>query len=319
MTERASLLTEEEALEALLPEWTALWERTPAATPFQHPAWALPWWRAFHPGRLRVVALRDGCTLTGLLPLYEDGGVLRLLGAGVTDVQDALLPGGWGAAPDLLAEAGGGVVTLDLPDLPDEATLRRLPVPPGWREEAGPGDVCPVLEPPSALPAAMRRELRHARARAERRGPLSELTADSGSRADLLEGLYALHDARWRARGEPGVLADPRVRAFHREATDGLLRAGLLRLQGLAIGGTLAAVHYGLARAGRWYYYLGGFDPELAAISPGTLAVGAALEAAVRAGAGSFNFLRGREAYKYRWGAEDRPGWRRRLVLQKTM
>src|SRR3954467_7238622 len=43
-----------EGLTRLLPQWWALWDRCPSATPFQSPAWLLPWWRAFQPGGLLV-------------------------------------------------------------------------------------------------------------------------------------------------------------------------------------------------------------------------------------------------------------------------
>jgi len=32
-------------VEALAPAWDDLWRRAPGATPFQSPAWLLPWWR----------------------------------------------------------------------------------------------------------------------------------------------------------------------------------------------------------------------------------------------------------------------------------
>jgi Acetyltransferase (GNAT) domain len=43
------------------------------------------------------------------------------------------------------------------------------------------------------------------------------------------------------------------------------------------------------------------------------LVIDYAIRAAVREGAAEFDFLRGREAYKYRWGATDRLTYRRRL------
>ncbi len=94
----------------------------------------------------------------------------------------------------------------------------------------------------------------------------------------------------------------------------GLLAAGLLRFWTLTIHGTVAGAYYGFARASAAYAYLGGFDPEFAYESPGTLLVGAAIEAAWRDGAGQFHFLRGQEPYKYEWGARDL--WtRRRLTV----
>jgi CelD/BcsL family acetyltransferase involved in cellulose biosynthesis len=59
----------------------------------------------------------------------------------------------------------------------------------------------------------------------------------------------------------------------------------------------------------RWYDYIGGFDPEFALLSPGTLLIGHALDAATAEGATATDFLRGAEPYKYRWGAVDQPMW----------
>jgi CelD/BcsL family acetyltransferase involved in cellulose biosynthesis len=99
---------------------------------------------------------------------------------------------------------------------------------------------------------------------------------------------------------------------WHREAAPRLLAAGLLRPLSLRIAGKLVAVLYALADAHavpdrRWFYYLGGFDPDAAALSPGTLLVGHAIEQAQAEGAAVFDFLRGDEPYKQRWGATNQP------------
>ena len=62
------------------------------------------------------------------------------------------------------------------------------------------------------------------------------------------------------------------------------------------------------------YYYLGGFDPAAKHLSPGTLLIGHAVERAVEAGAEAFDFCKGREPYKYLWGATDTPTFTRRLT-----
>jgi len=112
------------------------------------------------------------------------------------------------------------------------------------------------------------------------------------------------------------VLADPRVRRFHGDAILGLLQAGLARLYALEIGGSTAGVYYGFVHAGRAFAYLHGFDPTYEYESPGTILVGHAIEEAVREGAREFHFLRGRESYKYRWGARDR--WNRRRTFRRV-
>ena len=95
-----------------------------------------------------------------------------------------------------------------------------------------------------------------------------------------------------------------------------MLDAGMLRLYLLRIGGSTAAAYYGFTVNRSAYAYLSGFHPKFAALSPGTQIVAHAIEEAVREGAREFHFLRGGEAYKYAWGAIDRPNtvlsWRRR-------
>src|SRR4051794_40342075 len=83
------------ALEALAPAWWDLWRRCPAATPFTSPAWALPWWRTFGPGKLCGAAVWDGHALVALAPIYLEEGALgaRLLpiGIGISDALDVLV------------------------------------------------------------------------------------------------------------------------------------------------------------------------------------------------------------------------------------
>jgi CelD/BcsL family acetyltransferase involved in cellulose biosynthesis len=40
-----SEIDSQQALEALGPEWRALWERIGDSTPFQSPEWLIPWWQ----------------------------------------------------------------------------------------------------------------------------------------------------------------------------------------------------------------------------------------------------------------------------------
>jgi CelD/BcsL family acetyltransferase involved in cellulose biosynthesis len=123
----------------------------------------------------------------------------------------------------------------------------------------------------------------------------------------MLEALFTLHAARWSERAQPGVLADAAVVAWHREAAPLLLAAGVLRLHGLRLDGEWIALAYVLAHGDRSRYYIGGFDPRHAALSPGALLIEHAIACAHAEGARAFDFLRGAEPYKYRWGAVDEP------------
>src|SRR5437868_3942575 len=58
--------------------------------------------------------------------------------------------------------------------------------------------------------------------------------------------LVRLHQARWQAQGQSGVLADSRVLEWHRQALPLLQRSGLLRLCSLRLNGETIAVQYSM-------------------------------------------------------------------------
>ena len=124
---RVEVVESTAGLRALARDWEALWQRVPETTPFQSPAWLVPWWHHFGPGRLATITLRKAGRLRGVLPLYHAagraGGALRLLGGGNTDYLDVLVEPGW--AGEL-----GPVIIEALAEIrePDEAVrLERLP------------------------------------------------------------------------------------------------------------------------------------------------------------------------------------------------
>ena len=162
--------------------------------------------------------------------------------------------------------------------------------------------------------------LRTASRRAAQLGKVSveAVNASASNLEELLAGLLHLHRARWHERGEQGVLEDRTVRAFHREAARGLHARGALALYGLRIDGQLVSTFYGFVDRQAVRYYLGGFEPAYARASVGALVVAHVLEQAQRRGAREFDFLRGREPYKYAWGAQDRPLFRLRLYRPKA-
>jgi CelD/BcsL family acetyltransferase involved in cellulose biosynthesis len=304
-------------LETNVAEWWDLWRRSPSATPFQSPAWLIPWWGTFAPGKLCVLAVRHGATLVGLAPFYvEASGRALPLGVSVSDYLDVLVdPDHLASAGDVLSGAIADSLHADmsswvLPEL--RPTAQALDLAPDAIGELHPGDVCPVLAIPDqgcelseVVPQARMRKVRMARHRAERVGGYAIEVCDAPVLADALGDLVRLHASRWAERGG-GIFADERVEAFHRKALPALERAGLLRLLRCRIGGEVAGVYYGLRDGNCAYAYIGGFDPQHSYASPGTLLIAAAIEDALAAGAREFHFLRGDEPYKHAWGAVDR-------------
>jgi CelD/BcsL family acetyltransferase involved in cellulose biosynthesis len=312
--------------------WAALFARVPDATPFQHPAWLLPWWRHVAEGTPQVLALREAGDLVALFPFYRYDAERKLfpLGVATTDYLDALVaPGHEDAAMDALLghlpAMRGTFGSAEWPQLRPGSPLLRGTAPAGWADEITPAEPCPALELPAAsdglrerVSSKTLRDLRTARRRAMEAGAEVGI-ASSDELEELTEALFRLHAARWATRDEAGVLAERRVQAMHRDAIPALHEAGLLRLFSLRLGGRPVGVIHALAdppgRADRTLYlYLQGFDPAAERLSPGMLLVGAAVDHAIAEGFHAVDFLRGQERYKRFWGAVDRPTFRRILT-----
>jgi CelD/BcsL family acetyltransferase involved in cellulose biosynthesis len=307
-----------DGLAELEPDWARLWARCPDATPFQHPAWLLPWARHHAPRRCAAVALRAAGDLVGLLPVFCWEGAALLAGTGPSDRADALLlPQFIGHATSLLASVPEAAPEpfdrIDLQQLAPTSPLLGA-APDGWTGSEEDGDACLVapLRGEHGLAATSGRQRshwRHALRQLERAGGAVGLATPEEVPA-AVEDLLRLNALRW---GEAGALADPLLRATLREAGPALERAGLLRLHQVTLGGERIAVL--MALAGPWAHhgYNGGFDPAHARLSPSAILVGAAMAQAAREGLGHFDFLRGHEAYKGVWGAEPSP-LRRRVL-----
>jgi CelD/BcsL family acetyltransferase involved in cellulose biosynthesis/glycosyltransferase involved in cell wall biosynthesis len=327
----SAVLTTCSELEDLLPQWLRLW-RDCGSTPFQSPHWLLLWWKHFGAdGQLCMAVLRRYGELAAVLPFWlrgtEETGAreLLLMGSGVSDSLDALYDPEArelcaAFASEHLAASAQRWAVCDLQELPAGSPLldARLPRYP-WSERSV-QSVCPALKLEGdlarSIPAAMLRRWRYYQRRLQRSARIILENADRQNFEQCFTDLIALHQARWNARGQPGVLSDPAVAGFHREAARCLMQEGALRLYLLRVDGAPAASYYGFQWRGRAFYYLGGFDPRLSGLNPGTVLVGHAIEQAVAEGSREFCFLRGNEAYKYSWGARD--GFTYRRIIRKA-
>jgi CelD/BcsL family acetyltransferase involved in cellulose biosynthesis len=319
-----------DALAALVPRWSELADRDPSATPFQRAEWLLPYCRAFSVDSPWAIAAWHGERLAALLilVLYEDGGrrMATLLGAGRSDLQDALADPGLapGALASILCRVAERRVRFDallLEHLPAQGWLATADVPAGLRCADDEDEPCPAV----ALPADVRgltdlvaphvlESARYGLRRLARTGDAEIVPATVANLDQHLAALFELHAARWGARGEAGVLGDARVQAFHADSSRALAAAGLLRGYRLLVDGRAVAAWHGFAERGRVFYYLGGFDPRFRAASPGSVLLRHAVEDAIRRGDRHLDLLRGRERYKYEWGAVDAPALRRVLT-----
>ena len=314
---RVEFISDPRRLEQLEPGWRALWSAIPAATPFQSPDWILPWWRHYGEGRLLSFALWRNDQLAGLAPLYiYDKGTgparrIFLLGTGNSDYLDAIF------CPRFRRSCWKTLATeiANRQELWDECDFQRLrphsPLLQGlggeprlianWNEE----EPCVALELSPATPTdrMLKTTNTYARKLQEKEGFCIE-HATVASLEELLSAFEQLHQRRWHAKGFSGVLSEDRDRSFHREVASRSLKAGTLMLYAMRIQEKIVSVVYGFHHRNRTYSYLTGFDPDYRRHSVGTILVGHAIRQSIEQHR-SFDFLKGQEPYKYRWGAHD--------------
>lgn len=313
------ILRTQDELHNLRPAWEQLWRSDPGTTPFQSPAWLLPWWGQFNEGSLRVAAVYRSESLRALLPFYlytepaEGGRKLFPLGVATSDYLDGIFARDCTTADILI-----GLDSLFAEDDWDSFEVTQLR--PGSRfhsalqqsgfhgllsghaERVSRLDAVPLAQ----LPLKIRRNAMYYRNRAARKGTLELTIASNQNWLDAFEALERLHTARWNLTGDPGVLADPRVRAWHREAIPQLFAEDLVRLYCLRLNGEIIAALYILidppSRSARTQYiYLPAFSPEHADLRPGSLMLALATDQAAREGFATIDFLRGDESYKDLW------------------
>ncbi len=338
------------AFEALHAEWDDLLNRSSRASVYQSWEWNETWWRVFgRAKRLRLLQVRDGGRLVGLAPLYVSrhlGTPLRrmaFLGTGPADYLDVLADdacaGEVAAAVLRHIGAGRGDDLADLQQLAPTSLLlaaaREAGCVPEPRHMAiAAQEPCPFVTLPGdwdtyskQLGKKMRGNLGYSERLLERSfGSVEYRLSEPARLAEDLSDLFALHQRRWRARLLPGALAGGPIRRFHRMVAERFDKRGWLRLHSLHVDGRAVASLYCFRFRERTAYYLGGFDPEMARYSLGTLLTGRAIRQAIEEGAAEFDFLRGDEPYKERWATDRRVNhrlllshprsWRSRALLR---
>lgn len=305
------------SVEDIADEWSAL--AAEAGTVFGTPEWAATWWRHFGHGRSsHLHACRTpGGRLLAVLPLYMDTlgplQALRFIGHGPGDHQGPLCrpidrPVVGRALRRVVRESGADLL-LGEQLAADEGWSGLL----GGRVLADEGN--PVLRfvPGAAWgdvlaswSASLRRKTQVAVRRLERaHGPVGHRVSQGGERlAADVDRLMALHASRW---GEQETAFARRDAAFHREFAVVADARGWLQLSFLDVAGETVASVYNLRFGGVESQYQQGRDPAWEHASVGFLALVESMRLAHADGMREYRFLRGGEAYKYRFATAD-PG-----------
>ena len=328
------LISGEAVFDTLAEEWDALAGRGMTDTPFQKLAYQRSWWKNVHPvdGQLNSVVVHnsDGeLTAVACLYLTEDGKVRFNGCVEETDYLDIIATArdaqaSWQAiVPFMLSDEFPAWHHLELCNVP-AASVTRQALPEvagghGLTVVESVNEVCPIITLPDSFDAYLenleskqRREISRKLRRANGAdGELHIVSQEDDLASEVDAFLTLLQKSTFEKRD---WLNDGRRALFH-ETANAAQRDGTLQLIFLEFDGQKAAALFNFDYAGRIWVYNSGLDPDLfAALSPGVVITAKAIELAINEGREEFDFLRGDEEYKYRFGAEDSSVYRLQIV-----
>ena len=313
-------------------EWNALLENSVSHVPFLRYEYLRAWWATrgggeWTDGQLVILAARRGDELVGVAPLFSaaragETPALHLLGSvEISDyldliVREADLPGFLDGLLEYLAAAEiSGAARLDLSNLLDSSptlpALQAAAQRAGWTYAQQQLEHSPYITLPgdwetylAGIDKKQRHEIRRKMRRAEE-APLP-VRWYVVSDADALEGEMDAFLELMAYDPEKTAFLTPTMRDAMRNTMRCAFENGCLQLAFLTIDGRKAAAYLNFDYLNRIWVYNSGLNRDFNEYSPGWVLLGHLLQWANENGRAEFDFMRGDEDYKYRFGAVDR-------------
>ncbi len=317
-------------------QWDELLSQSATDVPFLRYGYLKAWWEFKGGGewpqdaQLFILGGREGNDLKGIAPFFSvtENGRERAYLLGSVEISDYLdvIARPADAEPFIRAVLDylGGkpemeLASLSLVNIPDKsptnALIETIAPQSGWSVKAGNAYHTPAI-PLAAdwdtylagIDKKQRHEIRRKLRRAEESAELKWYFADDPAMLDAeIEAFFNLMvlDA------DKKKFLTPPMRDQMRAIMHWAFEAGYLQLSFLTIEGVKAAGYLCFDYNGHVLVYNSGFDFQFSQYSPGWVLLGFLIQH----GKKFFDFMRGDEDYKYRFGAAD--GFVRRIELEK--
>jgi CelD/BcsL family acetyltransferase involved in cellulose biosynthesis len=320
--------------DVLKPDWNRLLRASAGNTVFSTWEWQTVWWRHFGAGEPWIVSARaDDGQLAAIFPCFCAVNVagerqMQLIGcADLADYLDLIIAKGrepegltafLGAVSSPAAPAWDCVELCNIPQ--DSPTLQLLPDlarAAGLTVQVAQADVCPLIPLPAtfdAYLAGIDKKQRHEIRRKQRRLEMEASEMGAGpqvyvvdARHDLEREVTAFVQLHRQSSGDKLGFMDERMAAFFQDLAGAMAAAGWLQLMQMYLGGRPVASLFSFDYGDAILLYNSGFEPAgpYAFLSPGNVLIGLAIQHAIGLGRRAFDFMRGDEEYKYRFGARD--------------
>lgn len=317
-------------------QWNALVEKSRTNVPFLRYEFQRTWWEGRGGGEWpqaepRLITAWEGSDLIGIAPLFQASyqGNKALFWIGSIEIADyldfivpepALSPFLKGLLDFLERQDDWQVLAFyNLPqDSPTRAFLGGEAQRRGWKWEEAiyqPTPYIPLNGDFEAYLAGIDKKQRHEirrklRRAAEYEQPVRWKLLEPGD--DLEAAMRTLFDLMRQDEKKARFLtAAMETQLF--QIAQAARTAGWLHLSFLEIGGKAAAAAFNFDYQNRLWGYNSGVSLEFRELSPGWVCLAHVLQWACTHGRSEFDFMRGNEEYKYRFGARDR------YVMQLTL
>ena len=330
-------------LDTLAGEWNDLLEQSAIHVPFLRYEYLRNWWQTlgggeWKQGKLFVVSGRDAeNTLRGIAPLFftenrSGEPALMLLGSiEISDYLDLIV-----RPADVSAFVDGLLAYLDtvqgiawgvldwynlLEDSPTLTALRSAAQKMGWEftlEQLQPAPYIPLPEDRPGVKqeqdlwevylAGIDKKQRHEIRRKIRRAETNDLPVRwyiVEDEADLDKEVDAFLELMVQDPAKASFLTETMRRQMHATAQT-MFQAGWLQLAFLEVGEQKAAGYFNFDYKNHIWVYNSGLNFEQAHLSPGWVLLAYLLQWAIQQERTCFDFMRGNEIYKYRFGALNR-------------
>ena len=327
---RVEVFTAVSAFQDLRAEWRQLLGQVPFQSVFFTPEWQETWWRHFGVTRqLHMLTVRssDG-TLQGLVPLMSSPGIegtarLELLGdLELCDYLDVLMAPArqhevGHAVVEYLIGNGGEEVEICLQNLAQHsatsAVFQDCLLHSGLTVEVEQIETCPTVLLPSEWEAYLallrgkdRHELRRKLRRAAAAARLEYRVTSAAAQLDEDINTFMVLHRMSQQDAKQGFMT-PEKEAFFRAMARQLWPQGWLELAFLYADGEPIATLCCFAYGSTYAAYNSGYHPAYGDLSAGIVLFAERIRTAIARGFTAFDFMRGDEPYKYRFGATDRP------------
>nr|NIO67997.1 GNAT family N-acetyltransferase [Anaerolineae bacterium] len=183
-------------------------------------------------------------------------------------------------------------------------------------------DVCPVIDLPAtwdaylaSLDKKQRHEIRRKMRRIEREADVHWYIVDQGR--DLAEEIEAFIELHQKSSADKDDFMDEQMKDFFRAVAHVLQAPGWLQLAFIEVDGRKAASMLNFDYEDAILVYNSGYDPQHRAhLSPGIVLLAYCIQHAIALERAKFDFLRGDEPYKYRFGARETKVYRLIIVRE---